>query len=363
MLDRQLLMFVTLFAAGIAGATTVDTTKYYPTQAGNQWSYINQNGQTLTTTIGSPVTLPSGVTAVPANSVNTAEPGITTTYFTNDGNGFRRHQESESSVYVQNHGYTSYSGTFNPAWTIAPATASIGSTYTSSGTVRLVYTNVLTTTMSYSASTQIVGFETIADSQGTKTWSALKVITSITVSGTVNGQYLSTTSSSTVWLAEGVGPVRSMSPNAAGVLETWKLTSTNVTSSVTPPDNLASVNFQGLWWNASESGWGINLNHQGDIIFATWFTYDAQGKPWWLIATLNKAATGVYSGAVYTVAGLPFGTVPWDASRVTSTPVGVVTVTFSTADAGSLFYTVNGITQTKAITKQVFGPAAPVCTM
>ncbi|HEX6793354.1 MAG TPA: glycosyl hydrolase family 28-related protein, partial [Casimicrobiaceae bacterium] len=40
----------------------------------------------------------------------------------------------------------------------------------------------------------------------------------------------------------------------------------------------ASPNYEGLWWASpagSESGWGINFAHQGDIIFATWFTYDA----------------------------------------------------------------------------------------
>ena len=34
--------------------------------------------------------------------------------------------------------------------------------------------------------------------------------------------------------------------------------------------------------SGSESGWGVNLAHQGDIIFATWFTYDVAGKAWWL---------------------------------------------------------------------------------
>ena len=50
------------------------------------------------------------------------------------------------------------------------------------------------------------------------------------------------------------------------------------------------LNFQGLWWNApaeSESGWGINFAHQGDVIFATWFTYDASGKAWWLSMTAD----------------------------------------------------------------------------
>ncbi len=41
--------------------------------------------------------------------------------------------------------------------------------------------------------------------------------------------------------------------------------------------NLAgATNYQGLWWNANESGWGINFAHQGDTIFATWFTFDVE---------------------------------------------------------------------------------------
>ena len=59
------------------------------------------------------------------------------------------------------------------------------------------------------------------------------------------------------------------------------------------PALAAAANYQGLWWNPpAESGWGINFAHQGDIIFATWFTYDAAGKPWWLIAELHKTAAG-----------------------------------------------------------------------
>ncbi|MGE5089613.1 MAG: hypothetical protein ACM3QY_10845, partial [Candidatus Levyibacteriota bacterium] len=55
----------------------------------------------------------------------------------------------------------------------------------------------------------------------------------------------------------------------------------------------AAANYEGLWWAApagSESGWGINFAHQGDVIFATWFTYDATGKAWWLSMTALKTA-------------------------------------------------------------------------
>src|SRR5215471_9867997 len=50
-------------------------------------------------------------------------------------------------------------------------------------------------------------------------------------------------------------------------------------------------NYTGLWWAdpaGSESGWGINFAHQGDTIFATWFTYDSTGAGMWLVMTATK---------------------------------------------------------------------------
>jgi hypothetical protein len=44
-----------------------------------------------------------------------------------------------------------------------------------------------------------------------------------------------------------------------------------------------AVNYQGLWYNPTEAGWGINFAHDGDTIFASWFTYDLTGKGTWLV--------------------------------------------------------------------------------
>ena len=49
--------------------------------------------------------------------------------------------------------------------------------------------------------------------------------------------------------------------------------------SILPAATQTGTNYGGLWYNApaeSEAGWGINFAHQGDVIFATWFTYDAE---------------------------------------------------------------------------------------
>jgi hypothetical protein len=122
-------------------------------------------------------------------------------------------------------------------------------------------------------------------------------------------------------------------------------------------------NYQGLWWNApagSESGWGISFAHQGDIIFASWFTYDLSGKGWWLTMTAPKIAIGVYSGTLYTTTGPAFNAVPFNPAQVMLTKVGTGTLSFNDANDGTFAYTVNGIAQLKSITRQVFGHL-PVC--
>ena len=123
-------------------------------------------------------------------------------------------------------------------------------------------------------------------------------------------------------------------------------------------------NYQGLWWNAppnSESGWGITLTHQGDVIFATWFTYDLGGDGWWLSMTANKTTEGTYVGTLIETVGPAFSTVPFDPAKVTRTQVGNGTLTFRDADTGTLRYTLMGVSQTKFITRLVFGPL-PTCT-
>ena len=122
-------------------------------------------------------------------------------------------------------------------------------------------------------------------------------------------------------------------------------------------------NYQGLWWNAAESGWGVHLVQQGNILFATWFTYDSDGSGMWLVMS-NGVNTGpsTYSGTLYRTTGPSFDTVPWKPAEVTYTPVGTATFAFTGADRGTFTYTVNGITQSKAITPLVFSSPMPNCT-
>jgi hypothetical protein len=139
--------------------------------------------------------------------------------------------------------------------------------------------------------------------------------------------------------------------------------SASVTAAMVGGGGAVAKNYQGLWWNApadSESGWGINLTHQGDIIFATWFTYDTAGKAWWVAMTANKTADATYSGVLFDAAGPAFSAVPFDSTKFKPTAVGNGTLHFTDENNGTFNYTVNGVTQAKTITRQSFGPL-PTC--
>jgi hypothetical protein len=94
------------------------------------------------------------------------------------------------------------------------------------------------------------------------------------------------------------------------------------------PNLALATNYQDLWWTAggAESGWGINFTHQGNIVFATWFTYGASGKPWWVTVELHNTADGVYTG-----------------------------------NAATFAYTVNGVSEVKQITRIVFIAPGTAC--
>jgi hypothetical protein len=125
-----------------------------------------------------------------------------------------------------------------------------------------------------------------------------------------------------------------------------------------------ATNYQDLWWASppgSEAGWGINFTHQGDAIFATWFTYDAAGEPRWLIALVDRTAGSVYSGPVWSVTGPAYTSSPFDPARVRETVVGAMTLAFADGNNATMSYTVDGITGAKQITRQVFAARGTVC--
>ena len=154
-----------------------------------------------------------------------------------------------------------------------------------------------------------------------------------------------------------------------GVTQTKTLTRQVYANPVPECDSVASAtaapNYQDLWWRSpagSESGWGVNIAHQGNTLFATWFTYAADGKgTWYVMSNGERGANGAYTGALYRTRGPAFSANPWRPTEVSVTPVGSGTLTFSDASNGVFAYTVDGVTQSKPITRQVYSGPVSTC--
>ena len=125
----------------------------------------------------------------------------------------------------------------------------------------------------------------------------------------------------------------------------------------------ASSQYQDLWWNANESGWGLNLTHQDNTLFGTLFTYDAGGRDLWLVLPAGtRQADGSYLGDLYRTSGSAFNTVPFPpigGSDITA--VGNMRLRFTGGNSGTLTYVYNGTTVTKAITRQEFSTPVSAC--
>jgi hypothetical protein len=133
------------------------------------------------------------------------------------------------------------------------------------------------------------------------------------------------------------------------------------------PNLALATNYQDLWYAfpaESELGWGINFTHQGNTIFATWFTYGLDGQPLWLVVSLDNtpAQPNVYTGTLNKViSGPPFNAVPFDFGTIMFESEGTATLTFSDGNFATFDYSVDGIAQTKQITRDVFAPPGTVC--
>jgi hypothetical protein len=122
------------------------------------------------------------------------------------------------------------------------------------------------------------------------------------------------------------------------------------------------LDVQGLWWaGANENGWGMSIGRSGDTLFNTFFVYDDNGRPQWIVmpgGTWDASFTS-YTGALYIPTGTWFGN--YDASRLNvDAPVGAATITFSGSDAASLTYSVRGATGTKSLQKQIFATSGSI---
>lgn len=114
-----------------------------------------------------------------------------------------------------------------------------------------------------------------------------------------------------------------------------------------------ATNYGDMWWaGSSENGWGLVLSHQYQTLFATWFTYDNAGQTTWFVMSNGTwASSNTYTGTLYRARGSAVIGSAYNPAAFQLTPVGGLTLQFNNAGAGTMTYTVDGVTQTKPISR------------
>jgi len=118
-----------------------------------------------------------------------------------------------------------------------------------------------------------------------------------------------------------------------------------------------SPNYSDLWWNPNESGWGLNISQQADVMFVTLFVYNANTQPVWYSATLalqsgQFGSEYVFTGDLYQTAGPPFSNVPYMQGAVVYRRVGTMQFDATASAIATLQYSIDGISVSKQITRQ-----------
>lgn len=114
----------------------------------------------------------------------------------------------------------------------------------------------------------------------------------------------------------------------------------------------ATQNYSDWWWNSSQSGMGVHVNHQGSIVAATWFMYDPDGSPSFLLlaGTLsNNQISGNLSRSTGPQPGPSF-----DPNAVIRTNVGTATLTFTGSNSATFSYSYNGLSGTLILGRNTF---------
>ncbi len=117
----------------------------------------------------------------------------------------------------------------------------------------------------------------------------------------------------------------------------------------------AAVDYTDIWWNPSESGWGVNFIQASNFIFATFFIYGENQQPTWVTAQLTRGNSNVWTGPLYFTTGSFYGAA-WNPNQQTTTQVGTATFVPTDSATGQLTYVVGTVTVVKTITRQTLKP-------
>ncbi len=127
------------------------------------------------------------------------------------------------------------------------------------------------------------------------------------------------------------------------------------------------TNYTDHWWGGGNaSGWGVQISHQGNQVFAGWYTYNAQGKASWMTlqGTQDTANAKRFTGSVYSVnPGIPFSVINGPIAQSSVATVGTFEFNFTDGERGAFIVTMTGATARSLAIERfaIAGGALNVC--
>ena len=119
---------------------------------------------------------------------------------------------------------------------------------------------------------------------------------------------------------------------------------------VTASAQAAATDYTDIWYNPSESGWGVNVVQSDTFLFLTFFIYGTDNKPTWFTGQVTQDSNGNFNGTLYATTGTYY-LLPW--AGFSGGPAGTVSFQPLGPYTAKLVYTVNGVgTVTKTIQRQ-----------
>ena len=102
------------------------------------------------------------------------------------------------------------------------------------------------------------------------------------------------------------------------------------------------TNYTDHWWGGpSASGWGVQISHQGNQVFAGWYSYNQQGTATWLTAIGTQDANNArrFTGTIYQVnPGIPFSTINGPIAQTSVSTAGTFEFNFADGERGNFTY-------------------------
>ena len=123
-----------------------------------------------------------------------------------------------------------------------------------------------------------------------------------------------------------------------------------------PVDATPVATYGDLWWGGTaQNGWGVAISQQYRMLFAVWYTYDADGRPtWYVVSGGIWTAANIYTGTAYRTASSPWLGADYNAAAFNPQPVGTVTFTFTGLNSALMTYNVDGVSGSNPIVRQPF---------